>query len=178
MRRKKGMVLQFVICVLMVLGSLSSCIKSNQLIPNGTYVGTTEQGTEERIVVTGKGIVLDQYAWDEHIDLLGTMHARLYSKKIDEKVDVDEFVADLKRNFDYSGYEHLLIPHDQVYETAYDDDPRIYYEVLIRMTFANGYEIESYLIYCPIEGGFGYYSEDYETGEEIFHMSYARVSDK
>ncbi len=161
---------------IMLMLSLSACGKK-QLIPSGTYVGTTENGVEERIVVNGKGIILEKYAWDEYIEILGAFQAAVYGRKIDEKIDADEFVADLKENFDYDGYKHYLIPHDQVYENAFQDDPRLYYEVEIRMTFANGFEIGSYLTYCPSEGKFGTFSEDYETGEEVFYMRYAPVSD-
>ena len=119
------------------------------------------------------GACLEEYQYQnrkdsEYIEIFGAFQAAVYGRKIDEKIDADEFVADLKENFDYEGYKHYLIPHDQVYENAFQDDPRLYYEVEIRMTFANGFEIESFLTYCPSEGKFGIFSEDYNINDRIW----------
>ena len=173
MRTKKHLGLQFVLCLLMMLVSISSCKKSNQLIPDGTYVRINDKGEEERIVVTKKGITLENHDWDEEINRWAPINARMQSINTGKNISVDEFTEHLKNTFDYEAYKSYFISHDEVNETTYEDGV-LYYEFWYTMTFSDGYEIKLGTVYCPSLGCFGSYCEDEETGETYADILYER----
>ena len=172
MRKKKRIVLQCVICILM-LGSLFSCKNTHQLIPNGTYVRTNEKGEEERIVVTKKGITMENHDWDEEIQRWAPINARMQSINTGKDISTSEFIEHLKNTFDYEAYKSYFISHDEVYETTYDDGV-LYYEFWYTMTFTDGYEIKLGTMYCPSLGCFGAYRTNEETGETYADILYER----
>lgn len=167
----------FIVMLIMVTVFLSACDRK-QLIPNGTYTGVSIKGTEECLVVTRKGIVFDKFAWEEYIDIFGSLYASGYRRKTGSDISTEDFIAELKANFDHVGYERFIVPHDQVQELSEPSIPWIYYEFPVKIVFLNGREMELWIDFCPKEGCFGIYEEDYATGEIRFRTRYRRVDDQ
>lgn len=165
-----------ILCVLMLLGCLSSCKKSNQLIPSGIYVRTNEKGEEERIVVTKKGITMENHDWDEEIRRWAPINARMQSINTGKDISSVDFEEHLKNTFDYDAYKSYFISHNEVDETT-DEDGVLYYDLWYTMKFSDGYEIRLGTVYCPALGCFGSYRVNEETGETYADILYER-SDK
>lgn len=176
MRNKSQAVIYLCVCIVLTIFSIASCQKSNQLIPSGIYVRTNEKSEEERIVVTKKGITLENHDWDEEIRRWAPVNARMQSINTGKDISTAEFIEHLKNTFDYETYKSYFISHDEVNETTYDDGV-LYYEFWYTMNFSDGYEIKLGTVYCPSLGCFGAYRTNEETGETYADILY-ECSDK